>query len=37
MPRRRIEKIRADELLDELLEDYQGPKALLVAHKGIPH
>jgi len=29
MPRRRIEKTRADELLDELLEDYQGPEALL--------
>ena len=26
MPRRRIEKTRADELLDELLEDYQGPE-----------
>lgn len=29
MPRRRIEKTRADELLDELLEDYQGPEAIL--------
>jgi len=29
MPRRRIEKTRADELLDELLEDYQGPQAIL--------
>lgn len=29
MPRRRIEKTRADELLDELLEDYQEPEAIL--------
>jgi transposase-like protein len=29
MARRRIEKTRADELLDELLEDYQGPEAIL--------
>ncbi len=29
MPRRRIEKTRADELLDELLEDYQGAEAIL--------
>lgn len=29
MPRRRIEKTHADELLDELLEDYQGPEAIL--------
>jgi len=29
MPRRKIEKTRADELLDELLEDYQGPEAIL--------
>jgi transposase-like protein len=29
MPRRRTEKTRADELLDELLEDYQGPEAIL--------
>lgn len=29
MARRRIEKTRADELLDELLEDYQDPEAIL--------
>lgn len=29
MPRRRIEKTRVDELLDELLADYQGPEAIL--------
>ncbi len=29
MPRRRIEKTRADELLDELVEDYHGPEAIL--------
>jgi len=29
MPRRRIETTRADELLDELLEDDQGPEAIL--------
>lgn len=29
MPRRRIEKTHADELLDELLEDYQRPEAIL--------
>ncbi len=29
MLRRRIEKTRADELLDELLEDYQCPEAIL--------
>ncbi|CAA9308745.1 hypothetical protein AVDCRST_MAG92-5664 [uncultured Coleofasciculus sp.] len=29
MPRRKIAKTRTDELLDELLEDYQGPEAIL--------
>lgn len=29
MPRRRIEKTRADKLLDELPEDSQGPEAIL--------
>jgi non-canonical (house-cleaning) NTP pyrophosphatase len=29
MPRRKIETSRADELLEELLEDYQGPEAIL--------
>lgn len=29
MPRRKIETTRVDELLDELLEDYQGPEAIL--------